>query len=69
MSRLMWNALCVTVALLMARTSADYSKKDDVMILTEKNFEKEVLNSPDFWLVEFYAPWYVVFFMVRFSSD
>jgi protein disulfide-isomerase A6 len=37
--------------------SAEYTKKDAVVVLTEKNFEKEVLNSPDYWLVEFYAPW------------
>nr|AIG56320.1 secreted protein [Achlya hypogyna] len=28
-----------------------------VHVLTEKNFKKEVLDSPDYWLVEFYAPW------------
>lgn len=36
---------------------AEYTAKDDVVILTETNFEKEVLNSGDYWLVEFYAPW------------
>ncbi|KDO22712.1 hypothetical protein SPRG_11026 [Saprolegnia parasitica CBS 223.65] len=28
-----------------------------VHVLTEKTFKKEVLDSPDYWLVEFYAPW------------
>lgn len=31
--------------------------KDDVVELTESNFEKLVLNSDDVWLVEFFAPW------------
>jgi len=31
--------------------------KDDVVVLTDANFEKEVLGSKDGVLVEFYAPW------------
>ena len=34
-----------------------YSKKDDVVELTEANFQSKVLNSDDIWIVEFYAPW------------
>uniref|UniRef100_A0ABM0MCV6 protein disulfide-isomerase n=1 Tax=Saccoglossus kowalevskii TaxID=10224 RepID=A0ABM0MCV6_SACKO len=30
---------------------------DDVVTLTDQNFEDLVLNSEDGWLVEFYAPW------------
>ena len=26
-------------------------------MLTDENFEKEVLGSKDLWLVEFFAPW------------
>lgn len=33
------------------------SSKDDVIELTDSNFEKLVLNSDDVWLVEFFAPW------------
>ncbi|KAK6030645.1 protein disulfide-isomerase domain protein [Ostertagia ostertagi] len=33
------------------------SGSDDVIELTDANFEKLVLNSKDTWLVEFYAPW------------
>lgn len=33
------------------------SGKDDVIELTDSNFEKLVLNSDDVWLVEFFAPW------------
>ena len=31
--------------------------KDDVIELTDDNFDKLVLKSDDLWLVEFYAPW------------
>ncbi|XP_035659464.1 protein disulfide-isomerase A6-like isoform X2 [Branchiostoma floridae] len=31
--------------------------KDDVIELTDSNFEDQVLNSDDLWLVEFFAPW------------
>uniref|UniRef100_A0A0N4ZQP4 Protein disulfide-isomerase A6 homolog n=1 Tax=Parastrongyloides trichosuri TaxID=131310 RepID=A0A0N4ZQP4_PARTI len=31
--------------------------KNEVIELTESNFEKLVLNSKDLWLVEFFAPW------------
>lgn len=33
------------------------SSKDDVIELTDSNFEKLVLQSDDVWLVEFFAPW------------
>uniref|UniRef100_A0A673CAL3 Protein disulfide-isomerase A6 n=1 Tax=Sphaeramia orbicularis TaxID=375764 RepID=A0A673CAL3_9TELE len=32
-------------------------KKDDVVELTDDNFDKMVLDSDDVWLVEFFAPW------------
>jgi len=31
--------------------------KKDVIELTDSNFEETVINSEDYWLVEFYAPW------------
>ncbi|CAH2246115.1 disulfide-isomerase A6 [Pelobates cultripes] len=31
--------------------------KKDVIQLTDDNFDREVLNSDDVWLVEFFAPW------------
>lgn len=31
--------------------------KEDVVELTDANFEREVLNSKDLVLVEFFAPW------------
>ena len=33
------------------------SPKDDVIELTDSNFDKLVLQSDDVWLVEFFAPW------------
>jgi len=38
-------------------TSALYSSSSPVVKLTSANFQKEVINSEDIWLVEFYAPW------------
>jgi protein disulfide-isomerase A6 len=34
-----------------------YSSNSDVKVLTQNNFNKEVVNSADIWIVEFYAPW------------
>lgn len=34
-----------------------YGGKSDVITLTTSNFNKDVVNSADIWLVEFYAPW------------
>ena len=31
----------------------------DVIELTDGNFEELVINSEDYWLVEFFAPWWV----------
>lgn len=37
-----------------------YSSSDDVIELTPSNFNREVIQSNSLWLVEFYAPWYVL---------
>ncbi len=39
-------------------SSGGGSKSNEVVELTDSNFESTVLNSDDLWLVEFYAPWY-----------
>jgi hypothetical protein len=39
-----------------------YSSNSDVVQVTDKNFKQEVLQHPGVVIVEFYAPWYVVFF-------
>ncbi|KAF5293320.1 hypothetical protein FQR65_LT10985 [Abscondita terminalis] len=38
-------------------SSESKSSGDDVIELTDDNFDKLVLNSDDIWLVEFFAPW------------
>lgn len=38
-------------------SSGSSSSSDDVIELTDENFDKLVLNSDDVWLVEFFAPW------------
>ena len=38
-------------------SSGGGSGSDDVIELTDSNFDKLVLNSDDMWLVEFFAPW------------
>ena len=40
-----------------ASVSSMYGAKSDVVKLTTANFNKDVVNSADIWLVEFYAPW------------
>ena len=45
------------VTLCIAAASAMYTSSDDVVELTEANFNREVVQSQDLWLVEFYAPW------------
>jgi len=45
------------VAALVATTTADYTSKGDVVVLTEANFKEKVLKSDELWVVEFYAPW------------
>ncbi|KAE8885214.1 hypothetical protein PF005_g17149 [Phytophthora fragariae] len=49
--------LLLALSALVLSVLADYGPRDSVVVLTDKNFEKEVLQSPDYWLVEFYAPW------------
>ncbi|GMR31744.1 hypothetical protein PMAYCL1PPCAC_01939 [Pristionchus mayeri] len=45
------------LALFVGATTAMYSKKDDVVELTASNFQSQVINSDEIWIVEFYAPW------------
>lgn len=40
-----------------SKSSKKSSSGDDVVELTDSNFDKLVLNSEDIWLVEFFAPW------------
>lgn len=45
------------IFLLLSTTYALYSANSPVVQLTAENFESEVLNSENLWIVEFYAPW------------
>ncbi|GMT31387.1 hypothetical protein PFISCL1PPCAC_22684, partial [Pristionchus fissidentatus] len=38
-------------------STAMYTKNDDVVELTEANFQNKVIKSDEIWIVEFYAPW------------
>jgi len=42
---------------LVAYTVGLYSSSDDVIELTQSNFNTRVIQSDQLWLVEFYAPW------------
>lgn len=42
---------------LLVTVSALYSASDDVVELSPSNFHREVIQSDELWLVEFYAPW------------
>ncbi|KAF1763432.1 hypothetical protein GCK72_011698 [Caenorhabditis remanei] len=39
------------------KSGENKGKQGGVVVLTDSNFEKLVLNSKDAWMVEFYAPW------------
>lgn len=45
-----------SVCFLQSRESGGGDKKD-VIELTDDSFDKNVINSDDVWMVEFYAPW------------
>lgn len=45
--------------------SSSKSSKNEVIELTDSNFDKLVLDSDDVWLVEFFAPW---FDMIQFNN-
>jgi protein disulfide-isomerase A6 len=47
----------VVFSCLLALGTALYSPSDDVIELTESNFNTRVLQSSELWFVEFYAPW------------
>lgn len=40
-----------------SKSGGSGGSKDDVIELTDSNFDKLVLQSDDVWLVEFFAPW------------
>lgn len=51
------KTLAVICAVLLGGASAMYSPSSGVIDLTPSNFQREVINSDEVWIVEFYAPW------------
>lgn len=52
------NSRCLILILLSIwSVTALYSGNSEVKVLTQNNFNKEVVNSVELWIVEFYAPW------------
>ena len=45
------------MAIFTGGVSALYSPSDDVVQLTQSNFQQQVVNSEEVWVVEFFAPW------------
>ena len=54
----------------MGVTSGFYSANDHVETLTPANFDSKVINDDAVWIVEFYAPWFVMnlIFSLKFYS-
>ncbi|OWF51690.1 protein disulfide-isomerase A6-like [Mizuhopecten yessoensis] len=51
------QVLVLIMAGLLSKAAALYSSGDGVVQLTPANFDKEVMNSDELWIIEFYAPW------------
>lgn len=51
------NRLAVFFTFLLGGASALYSSSSGVVDLTPSNFQRDVINSDEVWIVEFYAPW------------
>lgn len=47
----------VAFALALVAAAALYDKSDDVILLTEAEFNKKVLKDDGIWFVEVFAPW------------
>jgi thioredoxin-like negative regulator of GroEL len=58
----MMRSIELVVVVILASTAANalYSSGDEVIELTAANFNSKVIQSSDLWLVEFYAPWYII---------
>ena len=54
------RSILILVAVLVLTCSfadAFYAKSSGVVALNSQNFKKQVIDSDELWLVEFYAPW------------
>lgn len=48
---------CFILSVMISLVVSLYGSNSAVVKLTASNFNKEVVNSADIWIVEFYAPW------------
>ena len=54
------DIFCSTTVLLILQSVLAYGmydSSDDVIELTDSNFDRQVVQSDSIWVVEFYAPW------------
>lgn len=49
--------LCFILLISISAVFTLYGSSSDVVKLTSSNFNKDVVNSADIWMVEFFAPW------------
>lgn len=49
--------ITLALSLLLTSAYAEPEQEDDVYVLTDSNFD-EFVNSHEYLLVEFYAPWW-----------
>lgn len=47
----------LVVLLMINYATSMYDGNTDVVRLTQSNFNRDVINGNELWLVEFYAPW------------
>ena len=55
-SRLIGRIMMIAIFFISMSYSL-YSSNSNVVLLNSSNFNKEVVNSGDLYMVEFYAPW------------
>ncbi len=55
--RLSFPKFSILLVCLINSVFSLYGTNSDVKVLTQNNFNKEVVNTDDIWIVEFYAPW------------
>lgn len=53
----MWHTLVFVLGLCISTSFGLYSSSDDVVELTDANFDRLVTQSDNIWVIEFFAPW------------
>lgn len=68
-ANIIWGCfLGILCSCVVALCRALYGSHTDVVELTASNFNSQVMDSDAVWLVEFYAPWYVIKSCVQFIA-